>query len=170
MLIGFTSRLICFRTFWSVLLHLLLFLFFFFRTQVPEKSVCLHAAFRQSLSLFLFFAAAGSLDKEEQSKPLVCLKKKESETLKKTKWRYRRTKEKCLKRFFFFCLLRGSQLTESFVPRPTHRGTVCLAHLAFTWTYQANGPTFYECTSSYGFSLLHRVIRHDNLSPLSTYC
>lgn len=128
MLIGFTSRLICFRTFWSVLL--LLFLFFF-RTQVPEKSVCLHAAFRQSLSLFLFFAAAGSLDKEEQSKPLVCLKKKESETLKKTKWRYRRTKEKCLKRFFFFCLLRGSQLTESFVPRPTHRGTVCLAHLAF---------------------------------------
>lgn len=47
--------------------------------------MCLHAAFRQSLSLFLFFAAAGSLDKEEQSKPLVCLKKKESETLKKTK-------------------------------------------------------------------------------------
>lgn len=78
MLIGFTSRLICFRTFWSVLLHLLLFLFFFFRTQVPEKSVCLHAAFRQSLSLFLFFAAAGSLDKEEQSKPLVCLKKKKN--------------------------------------------------------------------------------------------
>lgn len=54
------------------------FSFFFFRTQVPEKSVCLHAAFRQSLSLFLFFAAAGSLDKEEQSKPLVCLKKKKN--------------------------------------------------------------------------------------------
>lgn len=169
MLIGFTSRLICFRTFWSVLLHLLLFLFFF--PYASSGEICVFTCCISTVFKFVFFfAAAGSLDKEEQSKPLVCLKKKESETLKKTKWRYRRTKEKCLKRFFFFCLLRGSQLTESFVPRPTHRGTVCLAHLAFTWTYQANGPTFYECTSSYGFSLLHRVIRHDNLSPLSTYC
>lgn len=129
MLIGFTSRLICFRTFWSVLL--LLFLFFF-RMQVPEKSVCLHAAFRQSLSLFFFLLLLALLIRRNKANPSFGLKKKkESETLKKTKWRYRRTKEKCLKRFFFFCLLRGSQLTESFVPRPTHRGTVCLAHLAF---------------------------------------
>lgn len=146
------------------------FSFFFFRTQVPEKSVCLHAAFRQSLSLFLFFAAAGSLDKEEQSKPLVCLKKKKNLKLSRRPNDDIEGQRKNVWKGFFFCLLRGSQLTESFVPRPTHRGTVCLAHLAFTWTYQANGPTFYECTSSYGFSLLHRVIRHDNLSPLSTYC
>lgn len=130
MLIGFTSRLICFRTFWSVLLHLLLFLFFF--PYASSGEICVFTCCISTVFKFVFFfAAAGSLDKEEQSKPLVCLKKKESETLKKTKWRYRRTKEKCLKRFFFFCLLRGSQLTESFVPRPTHRGTVCLAHLAF---------------------------------------
>ena len=149
--------------------------FFFFRTQVPEKSVCLHAAFRQSLSFFFLLAAAGSLDKEEQSKPLICLRKKKKKKNLKLSRRPNDDIEGQRKNFwkvfffFFFWLVGGSQLTESFVPRPTHRGTVCLAHLAFTWTYQANGPTFYECTSSYGFSLLHRVIRHDSLSLLSTY-
>lgn len=82
--IGCTSLLICFRTSWSAFFVLFCFLFCM---RVPEKPVCLHTAYLESLK---FLAAAGLPDMKEQSKPLVCLK--EAESLKKTKWRYGRTK------------------------------------------------------------------------------
>ena len=81
---------------------------FFFFPYPSSGEICVFTCCISTVFKFVFFfAAAGSLDKEEQSKPLVCLKKKkkkEPETLKKTKW-YRRTKEKCLKRFLFFLLI-----------------------------------------------------------------
>lgn len=62
MLIGFTSLLIFFWTFWSPF-YFILFVCKF------QRNLCLHTAFLQSLN----FLAAGSLDKKKQSKPHVCL-------------------------------------------------------------------------------------------------
>lgn len=74
--------------------------------QVPEKSVCLHAAFRQSLSLFLFFAAAGSLDKEEQSKPLLWFKKKKRIwNSQEDQMTISKDKGKMFEKVFFFLLI-----------------------------------------------------------------
>lgn len=50
---------------------------------VSSRAICV---FTYCIStVFTFLVAAGSLDKEEQSKPLVCFKSKKSESLQKTK-------------------------------------------------------------------------------------
>lgn len=74
MLIGFTSYI-----------FFLDFFFFLIFVCKIQSNLCLHTTFLQSLIFFNFFlAAACSLDKEEESKPL-CLLKTEPDTLKETK-------------------------------------------------------------------------------------
>lgn len=91
LLIGFTSWLIfLFPDFFNA--SCFFFLFFFVRS--GESCVFTYCI----STVFKFLVAAGSLDKEEQSKPLVCLH--ESESLKKTKWRCRKVKGRCVKGLF----------------------------------------------------------------------
>lgn len=114
----------------------------------PEQSVFTYSIFTV-FNYFIFFSCC-LLAWQEGREQAPLFAETDPDTLKETKWQYVGTKVKSLKQGDVFCFFVFSWKDASW-QEVSDRCTVappCLAYSsAFTWTHQANGLVFYECTS-----------------------
>lgn len=113
----------------------------------PEQSVFTYYIFTV-FNYFFFSCCLLAWQGGREQAPLFA--ETDPDTLKETKWQYVGTKVKSLKQGDLFCFLvflwkdaSWQEVSDWCTVAPP-----CLAYSsAFTWTHQANGLVFYECTS-----------------------